>query len=180
MVYPLDESVTVRAIHVSPDETRLLLLTEEAGGVWLTVIDLADMTMRQKLHVGDGEHVSLHHQDDFMMLFSVYDFSLYAVDGAGNYTLAFTAAQPRQYREDLPHINTYAAMDFDGERLIVADFCLEEQYGSMQTCDVYLAVYDKTGLLYAGRYDSSLASNPDTSRYNFNCLPHAIHVTWNQ
>jgi len=179
MVYPLDESVSVRSMHVSPDETRLLLLTEEASGVWLTVIDLADMSMRQKLLVGDGEHISLHHQDDFMMLFSVYDFSLYAIDGAGNYTLAFSAEQPRQYREDLPHINTYAAMDFDGERLITADFCLEEQYGSMQTCDVFLTVYDKTGLLYAGNYETSLARNPDTSRYNFNCLPHSLDVTWN-
>ncbi len=180
MVYALEENVSVRAMHIDPTETCLLLLTEEDGGVWLNVIDLDTMTERQKLYICDGDYVSLHHRDDFLMLFFDHGFSLLSIDSERSYIPEFSAMQPYRYREELPYFNTYAGMDFDGERLIVADFSLEEQYGTMQTCNVIIAVYDRTGLLYCGEYRSSLSINPDTSRYDFNCRPHTVSVTWGQ
>ena len=63
-------------------------------------------------------------------------------------------------------------MDFDGERVILADLLDEERYRSMQTTNICVAVYNEAGLLYYGEYDNSLAINPNTSDYNYNV--HAV------
>ena len=112
------------------------------------------------------------------MLFYERTISVYTVDGNGRYLHALTAPQPGDIDGTFADINTYAAMDFDGERLILADILLETQYRTMQTCGFCLAVYDSTGLLYYGEYDSSLSVNPNTSYYSDNCFPESLTVSW--
>lgn len=179
MVYPLPQDVHVYAMHISPDESRLLLLTEDRTGAnHLVILDIATMTELQKFHVSDRQYVVLNHLDDFLLLFHDRHISVYTLD-KGTYSFVFTVDQPGVVNENFSDINPYAAMDFDGERLILADLLPESQYRNLQTCNLCLAVCDSTGLLYYGEYRNSLSTNPDTSHYSYNSEPLTLHVTWN-
>ena len=181
MVYPLEEEVQVLSMQVDPTEQRLLAITQDGSGkVSMLVIDIATMTATQSIPVTENAHVSLNHQDGFLVLFYERTISVYTVDGNGRYLHALTAPQPGDIDGTFADINTYAAVDFDGERLILADILLETQYRTMQTCGFCLAVYDGSGLLYYGEYDSSLSVNPNTSFYSDNCFPERLTVSWQQ
>lgn len=179
MVYPLEQHIQVRAMFVNPEETRLLLLTDEKNGVYLTVIDIATMTELQKFRITDNAHVSLNQQDDFIILFYEQKFSVFSVDEHGLYTPAITADQPVMTDDTFAHINTYSAMDFDGTYLVMADVLPSEHYYALQTCHFCLAVYDRTGLRYYGEYQNSLSVNPDTNYYHCNVIPFEIAVHLN-
>ena len=178
MVYPLAEHESVCEMAVSADGSRLLLLTDDGAAVKFTVIDTATMTALQTFRLCDSTHVSVHQADDFIVFFHGLSFSLFSVNGEGSYCLEITADQPSVTDDSFKYINTYAAMDFDGERLIMVDQLEEERYRTMLTCDFCVAVYDQSGLRYYGEYQSSLSTNPDTSDYPYNCHPEEITVTW--
>lgn len=78
------------------------------------------------------------------------------------------------------HLN--AAMSWDGERLAVAEPQLEEDMnsGRYEKCGFNLSVYDESGLLYAGKYDSSLDINRGLD-YSYRCRPlelSPIYLRW--
>lgn len=177
-VYPLEERVQVQSMEVDPTGTKLLLVTEDGTGLYLLVLNLATMTEQHRFRLSDGGFASLNHQEDFVIAFHGVSFSLFSLDGQGVYTHVLTADQPSATDESFAHINTFAAMDFDGERLIMADVLPESQYRTMETCNFCLAVYDSDGLQYYGEYLSSLATHPDTSHYSYNCIPQKLTVSW--
>lgn len=173
MVYPLDEEIHVNAMHVTPDEERMLVLYEDrAGAVSLLIIDLATMKEIQTIPITEKVWVGLHQEEDFFVLFYNQLISVYSLCEDGSYTHVLTADQPAAVDGAFASINTHAAMDFDGERVIFADLLDEERYRSMQTTNICVAVYSEAGLLYYGEYDNSLAINPNTSDYNYNV--HAV------
>lgn len=178
MVYPLEQHVSVRDMTVSADGSRLLLLTDDGAAITLTVIDVATMTATQSFRLCDSAYVSIHQEDDFIIFFHNPGFSLFSVDDAGTYRLEITADQPSVTDDDFKYINTHAAMDFDGERLIMVDQLEEERYRAMLTCNFCVAVYDQSGLRYYGEYQSGLSANPDPNDYRYNCLTQEITVTW--
>ena len=169
MVYPLDEEIHVNAMHVTPDGERMLALYEDdTGAVSLLVIDLATMTELQTIPVTEEGWVSLHQEEDFFVLFYNQLISVYSLCEDGSYTHVLSADQPAAVDGSFASINTHAAMDFDGERVILADLLDEKRYRSMQTTNICVAVYSEAGLLYYGEYENSLAINPNTSDYNYN------------
>lgn len=172
MVYPLDESIHVNGMFVTPDEERLLLVcrdrTEKTS---LTVIDLATMQEIQTVPVTDGEWVSLHQEKDFLVLFYGQRLSVYRLCEDGSYAHVLTADQPSAVNEAFARINTHAAVDLDGDRVIFVDLLDEVRYSALQTANVCVAVYDASGLRYYGEYDNSLAVNPHTSDYGYNVIP---------
>lgn len=65
------------------------------------------------------------------------------------------------------------ALAFDGERLAMAGILHreEEQYRD-DTCNPFVTVYDKTGMLYYGEYKNSLDTGFKLNSYSFQCLPY--------
>ena len=179
MVYPLAQSEHVNAMHITPDERRMLLLSEDReGAVTLTVIDLATMEAIQRIPVTEQVWVSLHQEEDFFVLFFGQMISVYSLGEDGHYAHVLTAPQPNYINEEFSAINTHAAVDFDGESVIFVDLLDEHRYRALQTSDLCVAVYKAEGLCYYGEYDNSLAANPHTSDYAYNVHPIEVEVQW--
>ena len=177
MVYPLEESIHVYSMHITPDEDRLLLVCRDRAEMMsLVVIDLATMQKIQSIPLAENEWVSLHQEKDFLVLFYGPTISVYELCEDGSYAHVLSADQPSVINGEFASINTHAAMDFDGERVVFVDLLDERKYGSLQTVDICVAVYGTEGLLYYGEYDNSLAVNPHTSDYGYNVIPVEVGV----
>lgn len=170
-VYPLDPAIRVNGMTLSGDGKTILLRSFDDKGDYLTVIDLATMEKLQELaFTDDAQSVRSEFiiQDDYIIcLYNGTQLSVYQRLANGTYEqridIDITAA------EDVPTPNFYSmyscdhsGMAFDGQRLVVGDFLfrpLGSPYiGSTRTvCGFTLSVYDSTGLIYHGEYDTSLS-----------------------
>ena len=62
-------------------------------------------------------------------------------------------------------------MAFDGQMLVLVDRTGDKEYPSLETCGFTIAIYNETGLVYYGVYESSLSTATNPNDYAFNCLP---------
>jgi hypothetical protein len=166
MVFAIDPEAEVVQLFPSADDSRLLLVTREEGVYWLTVIDRAEMTQLQKFELLDNAEDqgvwTLYPADDFFVLIlGNLRFAVVSGTPGDGYALDFTA-DLNECDAMVPYLASDAAMDFDGEKLAVAAEKQTGEFYSDKSCSFYLAVFDRTGLLYFGEYDSSLdVGNPD-------------------
>lgn len=181
MVYALDEKSRVSYMTVNEDYTRLLLTVVEDGASYFEVIDIATMTRLQKFKINDGTHYIVYPNEDFV----AYEFEKHIAvieEKGGLYSLAFVTDKFFDDHTDTEYFyfRSGAALDFDGERLIVVDN-LYFTGGWQDMCGFFMAVYDKNGLQYFGEYSSSLDANYDAStQYSFHCRPLGyFDVRWN-
>lgn len=177
MVFGVDaEQAEIVSLRASTDKKTLLLLTRENEAYMLTVIDAATMTQRQKLKLLSTPEAEsfgpMFIYDDFIVpVISGGRFAVVAVTSSGDYELRFTG-QAEVLQFDLS-IGT--VMDFDGERLAITEFL-----SRYDTCDFYLDVFDKTGLIYSGKYDNSLDNGPFADSV-YRCRPvesNPLRITW--
>lgn len=182
MVYPLDPSVQIQDMHLSPDQTKLLLHSIENGMYVLTVIDMATMEPVQRLELVewmDDDLWRLYDEGDFLVVqFYGSEKFLLIAEHDGHYTLKYIC---NMRPEDAPDFEVwYPSLDFDGEKLVISQQLRNNtsQYRE-ETCDFYLAVYDRTGLLYYGEYLSSLSTGV-VNDYSFYCSgrSNALQVRW--
>jgi len=172
MVYKLDEETLVSYITVSADNSKLLLTVSEDGASYFEVVDIATMKQLQKFKISDGSHRIVYPNDRF----TVYEFDDHIAvieEKDGSYELVFAADKfsDENADEEYFYFRTGAALDFDGEKLIVVDNILTDQTW-YDKCGFYVAVYTKDGLQYFGEYESSLDANLLSSgNYGFNCRP---------
>jgi len=183
MVYPIDAEVAEAVdLRTNADQSKLFLVTRESDGYMLTVIDAQTMAQLQKLAVlpaaGDSGFGCLHIYEDFLVpVLGDGRFALLAASAEGVYQTQFAADFGSS--QELRYIfSRDVSMDYDGERLAVAAF-QNGWFAPKNNCGFYLAVYDRTGLMYAGNYehnlDRSLIEHPLT------CLPlddAALTVIW--
>lgn len=180
MVYKLDEDAVVNHITVSTDNSKLLLTVVEGGASYFEVVDIATMTQLQKFKINDGSHYIVYPNEGFI----AYEFENHIAvieEKNGIYELAFVADKFFADHTDNEYFyfRSGAALDFDGEKLIVVDNILTDQTW-YDSCGFFMAVYDKNGLQYFGEYESSLDVNlSSSSNYNFNCRPMGhFEVSW--
>ena len=182
MVYALDEDAIVNYMTVSNDGSKLLLTVVEGGTSYFEVIDIATMTQLQKFKINDGSHYIVYPKDGFV----AYEFEKHIavieeIDGV--YSLAFVADKFFTEHTDTEYFyfRSGAALDFDGEKLIVVDNILTDRTW-YDKCGFFMAVYDKNGLQYFGEYESSLDKNLNAaSNYSFNCRPLGnFEVRWGE
>ena len=179
MVYPLDESIMVNEMFVTPDEERLLVICEDrAGVVSLLVIDLESMQQIQTIPVTEHVWVSVHQEEDFFVLFYNQIISVYKLCEDGSYAHVLTGDQPFAVNGAFGSVNSNDAMDLDDGRLIIVNLQKEPRYQTMYTASICVAVYGASGLLYYGEYDNSLAVNPNTQIYNDNVNPVEYGIKW--
>lgn len=171
MVFPLDPSVDVEQMMVSPDETKLLMLTRESDELYFTVVDIATMNELQKFKVSDDRYYVVNQNDDFIAIDGDENISVISLEPNGKYKLSFCVPINEEINVNSVHKGISTVMDFDGERLVTVDPIYERQYGGFETCHFSMAIYTKVGLVYYAEYDSSLSVNVDTGRYYYNTLP---------
>lgn len=176
MVYALDLQVHITELKLTEDKSRLLLMTREDGAYYLTVLDAVTAQELQKLKVIDcDEDVFLrsYYSDQFIANF-ISDGRLTVMEAVGDngrYRSVFTVDTPEPGTLGTPSAS-YTAMDWDGKRLAVVEPQQEEDmnYSSYGKCSFNLSVYNRSGLLYTGKYDSSLDIN-EWSDYSYRCRP---------
>ena len=185
MVYALDPQVHITELKLTEDESKLLLMTREDEAYYLTTLNAVTAQELQKLKVIDcDEDVYLwsFYSDRFIVGF-VSDGRLTVIEAtdSGEYRGVFTVDTPASDAIGMPRTSN-AAMSWDGERLAVAEPQLEEDMnsGRYEKCGFNLSVYDESGLLYAGKYDSSLDINRSLD-YSYRCRPldlNPIYLRW--
>ncbi len=175
MVFPLEEKALVKHMMIRNNQSQLILITDEEQDAYLTVIDLATMKQTQKFLL----HENLYDTEFYAEYFVADDFIAILIRGKifviseenGVYTHEFTVEEDRKLENDWSYLGR--AMDFDGEKLAVVG----NVYGRMgyvsQTCDFYLAVYDKNGLIYYGEYENSLSMSNNSNSY-LQCTPNSV------
>ncbi|MDO4541134.1 MAG: hypothetical protein Q4B48_08625 [Syntrophomonadaceae bacterium] len=186
MAYPLDPAVEFLHLGLAPRSDRLLLHTREDGKYMMTVIDIATMSARQRLEIGEGSENEfdwfVFEGDGFLTVGVNYRWlAVIAATPDGDYEVRFTAevaGEQASWHQSLD----WAVMDYDGRRLAVADFLWNTDmtgHITHQGCGFYLAVYDETGLAYWGEYPSSLSRGAQNQRYA--CRPvnyEPLAVSW--
>lgn len=162
MVYPL--STTEQVIYFQPtaDKSKLLLLTREENFYYLKVLDAKTVQELQKIPLmGSKEDYWVNEPyvgEDFLVaLFNDKEFVVLQEASDDNYAVQFSGILPDT--EVFAFNRAYnSVMAFDGERLAVVS--INEDHSDVTSyptsCGFSLVVSDKTGVLYAGTYASSL------------------------
>ncbi len=160
MVYPIDAAgAEVIALQANADKSKLFLVTIESGSYLLTVIDAQTMTQLQMLELlpatGDSRLDRLYIQDEFVVpVLSDGRLMLLAADTEGDYQVQFGADFGSN--QELRYVfSRDVSMDYDGKKLAVAAW-QNGWFAPENYCSFYLAVYDRTGLTYVGKYQHSL------------------------
>ncbi len=165
----------VVSLQLNTDKSKLLLVTFEDGDYMLTVIDINTMKAEQKLKILSVENEytlrDLYIYKDFIVL--VNDdgrLALLSLDEENRYRLQFVADmnENRNLKDAFNAFYANLAMDYNGERLAVAA-CTNTYDTSKNPNLVYLSIFDKAGLLYAGRYAYSL--DRSIPNYSLACMP---------
>jgi len=171
-VFPLCEYATTLNLNLSDDESALYLLSIENETLFLTVVEIATMTERQKLplldNVSDNWFQNMQFEDGilFVMLWDGR-FVLAEMDCDNIYQIALTGVR----NENLLDHDTLESMhgrggeqllSWDGERLALVTMTLRmftSPYGwesRYETRGFALEIFDSSGLRYMGVFDNSL------------------------
>ena len=205
MVYGISENAEIKELELSPDGTKLLLVTEENGSFFLTVLDAKNVKELQKIEIMQkGSDVNSAFDrtflyDGFMVVANVDGrLTLLSEDSSGLYNNIFTTAPVLgEYEYLLWDYNSGFA--WDGEKLAMATYAYQKydyddgSYGLAQKCSFIVTVFGSDSkMLYQGYYASSLDTSGDDAvlfqgrKFNYSlndskCLPledTVIDVDW--
>ena len=181
-VCPLPSDHETLGLYLLHDDTELVLAVREEQQLVLHILDAATGELKTSFPLwkpGETDWAILLTGDNFLLpLRFDGSFRLYGRGAAGQYAFRFAGTVPDdpEFQPWWDRINFTAA--FDGETLALAG---ERDYAATgdQSCGFALSVYDETGLLYAGLYDSGL----DVGEASPTCqLAHnsALRLTWKE
>ena len=167
-VMPLDEENQEVEIFCPDQEyERLFLILREKGTRRLLVLSPEDGSVLQEFPLWTpkkDEWVGFLMEDDFVLLQNgENEFKLYSQEESGDYQHCFDGRIPTDLFPGDPW--TYdVSMCFDGNRLALARGNRPEGFRYDSFCGMDLLILDRTGVLYAGTFESSLDRGkvPDT------------------
>lgn len=171
--YPVDaEKAKILDISQTEDKEKLLLYTEETGQLMLTVLDTRTGTAEQKLLLcetaGFGSITTYAAADFITVIQSGGTFALLTIDETGRMTRAFTgnfkSLDPSS--GNMAVLNGYTDMGYDQNLTMAYEKGRLAVMDSPSGVDFYVAVYDKTGILYLGRYICSVATPPSFNAFS--------------
>ena len=178
MVYPLTPGIQIAYLSLNAAQTCLYLHTVEGGTYTITVIDLSTMEPKQMLdvmHFEDEPSWGISDQDDFMVIdcYHTQELAVVSKDESGKLTLEYICpVQPEEIKDFYSFYSYDTAMDFDGERLVLAqlldiEFSTEPDYRDRTSCGIQVAVYEEDGMTFFGEYRSSLDTGEDWTDHAF-------------
>ena len=173
-VFPLDSKTIVSHITMSEDEKQLLLFTVEDKSFYLTVININTMKATQKILIKENQGSgSAYQYDDFIVADTENDITVISVKD-GVYTLDFSVEKASFINEKFQDIWNADCMDYKNGKLAVIGNCFDEEKG-YELCNFFVSVYDKSGLLYYGNYNTSLDIGRANDSFNSDCHPTDIN-----
>lgn len=180
LFYPLAHTEELIWLQQSADETKLFLVTQEENEYILKVLDTQTAKLLQRiplLEAGESRWMSdFFIGEDFLAIFfDDRDFVVLSQVPGGDYVWEYsgTLPEPELFAFNRMYNSVIA---FDGKRLAVAAMARDRAL-----CGFSLAVCDRTGVLYAGRYDSSLDKGQPED-YHDRCKPldySPLQIRWN-
>ena len=197
MVYGLDPSESYDGMELSSDGKRIRLRTWQGDDLMLTVIDLATMTRVQKVKLlTDSEewYHSVIDYDDFTLIVenrrnsdSMDQITVWEELPDGTFANAFTANMNMDVFPEGTNLNLFDSLsnaaDYHNGKLVVIDHRMirQELYWYRDYCDIYVVVYDATGMTYAGTCEWNLTKvnslYPNTDRVRQSTFG-ALEVSW--
>lgn len=189
--YSLDPQIDVIYLHLNGKKDKLMLHAEEKGKYVVTVIDIATMGTLQKIEIMDWDedyNNQIYEKDDFTVNIvhkpkeeGVVEAVVLAENKKGEYEIAFIS---EIQNKKIPSFNTSNMyLDFDGTRLAMSGFLEDEEQYYRQTCNVFVAVCDASGMQYYGEYRNSLETGYDADSYYYHCQGYGwepIRLEWTE
>ena len=159
---------------MSKDDKQLLLFTVEDKSFYLTVIDIKTMKAAQKILIKEEQGSgSVYEYDDFIVADTENDITVISAKD-GVYTVDFSVRKASFINEKFHDIGVADCMDYKDGKLAIVGNCFEEDTG-YELCDFFVSVYDKSGILYYGKYNTSLDLGRTNDTFISDCHPTDIN-----
>ena len=166
MAYALDPQATVQDLLIANNGKDLILLETKNGNTALTTIDIKTMTKINEVIINNFVAHNIRDIGTGFLIISYENFAL--IDS--NYQLKFTAPMMNYVNESFNFMDYTATAIYNGEKLVLVDSIVRDDF-AFGKCGYYIAIYNETGLVYYGEYESSLDINGDKYNYRYNCNP---------
>ncbi len=183
--YPLNPSTQIESMKLSSDHSHLLLFTEETDGYYFTEIKLETMEIIQKLNLNVNTFYGhmLHVTDDYFAFYGsdssdVSGYRVFSRDESGQFKYDFLIPSPKGEERDYFNFYSEATFAYDGERAALTGTAVSTSHWSSAFT---VAVYDKTGMLYCGEYNTGQNCR-ESSQGRYDCVPAAnqlAEISWN-
>lgn len=176
LVYPLEQDAEVIYLSVSKDGSKLLIFTEEKGATYLNVADTETFTELQRFKVADDSKLGTYYEYDSFIVLEGYqedlNISVIEICEDGTYRLAFSV--PRSQLSEYYSIQDIA---FNGRELAIITNMYNES-PLFELCGFAVSIYNSSGLVYYGEYESSLSLNQSYIDYSVKCSPVRFEISW--
>lgn len=162
LFYPTGDARTLY-LGVSPDESKLLLYTQENNMLVLTILDAVTGEALQRLDLVECEggfpNLERVEQNDLYFVMADSQFCLIAETG-GRYQRVLTGETDifSQYYYYLDN----ALVAWDGKHMAIAAASYYCSFYNSYEHNILLGVWDQKGLLYLGGYDYGISRDPYT------------------
>ncbi len=182
--YPLNPKTQIESMKLSSDQSRLFLFTEEADGYYFSEIKLDTMETIQKvkLNVNGFNGHMLHVTDDYFAFYGtdssdVSGYRIFSRDESGQFKFDFLIPSPQGEERNYFNFYSEATFAYDGERAALTGTAVSTSHWSTAFT---VAVYDKTGMLYCGEYNTGQNCR-ENSQGHYDCVPVAnqlAEISW--
>lgn len=183
MVYPLDEESELLWFETTPDKSRLLLMTKETNGDCLLRVIACDgmKTIQETVlyTVTEERQPYVERCQDNYILIRTWDGSIILLEERPDGTYERVIDIPVEEHQQVS--DGFHTTYWDGEKLVLAVPWNVQHRDDGELCGFAVAVYDKTGPLFCGKYTSSL----DTKSFDYydsrNCTlwsDDPLHISW--
>lgn len=199
MVYALDPTQHYEGMSLSGDGKRIRLLTWQGKDLMLTVIDIASMKQIQRVKLltsfQENDHDVIPYDDFFLILEDRYHsdhdvITVWEEHPDGTFSCAITADVGYDIfpeGEKLYLFSRYEnAVDYkDGKLVVIKNRLIRDEqfYRNANYCDLYVVVYDASGMRYAGVCEWNLTKVNALLYSNARVNPETeapLEVSWQQ
>ncbi len=182
MVYPLDPKVQIVAMEVNSDDTSLFFFTYEEDGYYFTEIELDTMKTLQRLRINDPHILygsMLHVADDYFAVCcidyqGVTGYRIFSRGEDGKFKFDFLIPSPSDKEREFFNFYSEATFAYDGERAALTGTAVSTSHWSTAFT---VAVYDETGMLYCGEYNTGQNCR-ESSHGQYDCVPVANELAY--
>ncbi len=172
LAYDPGDDFIINEVH-STDKTLVFLGTDkEHNKILLRVLDLKTMECIQNIQVSDENSESadgtVFLKDDFLQI-EIYDYNSKANENDNETEMHFYTVLPDgtykhsmtvyDKEKNLSKYDYLRYVDFDGERAVFMQAIHPYSTGNNEYYHFFVSVYDKSGLLYIGKYKCNLSKH---------------------
>ncbi len=162
-------------MELNHDESSMFLFTSEPDGYYFTEIQLDTMKTLQRLCINDPYLIyddMMHVTDDYFAFYGVDNNDvrgcrIFSRGADGKFQFDFLIPSPTDKEREFFNFYSEATFAYDGKRAALTGTAVST---SIWSSAFTVAVYDETGMLYCGEYNTGQNCRP-SSYGNYACVP---------